>query len=95
MKISILGSGAYGIALALMFNENDCEISLWEHFEQKKEEIIKTRENASVLPGVKIPENIYITSDLAECIKDSELIVIAIPAGFVDEICVKIGRAHD
>ena len=88
MKVTILGSGAYGIALALMLNENKCEITMWERFDDKAQELIKTRENKKVLPGVKIPENIKITSDLEESMKNSELIIIAIPAGFVDEVAV-------
>ena len=90
MKVTILGSGAYGIALALMLNENKCEITMWERFDDKAQELIKTRENKKVLPGVKIPENIKITSDLEESMKNSELIIIAIPAGFVDEVSVKM-----
>lgn len=90
MKVTILGSGAYGIALALMFNKNNCDITIWERFEDKAKDIIKHRENKQVLPGVKIPDNIKITSDLEDSIIGSELIVIAIPAGFVDEVTLKI-----
>lgn len=90
MKVTILGSGAYGIALALMFNKNNCDITIWERFEDKANDIIKHRENKQVLPGVKIPDNIKITTDLEDSIIGSELIVIAIPAGFVDEVTLKI-----
>ena len=90
MKVTILGSGAYGIALALMFNKNNCDITIWERFEDNAKDIIKHRENKRVLPGVKIPDNIKITTDLEDSIVGSELIVIAIPAGFVDEVTLKI-----
>lgn len=92
MKVTILGSGAYGIALALMFNENKCDITLWEKFEEHAEQLRKTRINERVLPNVIIPKNIKIISDLEESIKDSELIVIAIPAGFVDEVAVELAK---
>lgn len=90
MKVTILGSGAYGIALSLMFNKNNCDITIWERFEDQAKEILKHRENKKVLPGVKIPDNIKITTDLEDSIIGSELIVIAIPAGFVDEVVLKI-----
>lgn len=92
MKVTILGSGAYGIALALMFNENKCDITLWEKFEEHAEQLRKSRINERVLPNVIIPKNIKIISDLEESIKDSELIVIAIPAGFVDEVAVELAK---
>lgn len=90
MKVTILGSGAYGIALSLMFNKNNCDITIWEKFEDQAKEILKHRENKKVLSGVKIPDNIKITTDLEDSIIGSELIVIAIPAGFVDEVVLKI-----
>lgn len=92
MKVTILGSGAYGIALALMFNENKCDITLWEKFEEHAKQIRETRINNRVLPNVLIPKNIKIMSDLEESIKNSELIVIAIPAGFVDEVASELSK---
>ena len=92
MKVTILGSGAYGIALALMFNENKCDITLWEKFEEHAKQLRETRINDRVLPNVLIPKNIKIMSDLEESIKNSELIVIAIPAGFVDEVAAELSK---
>lgn len=92
MKVTILGSGAYGIALALMFNENKCDITLWEKFEGHAKQLRETRINDRVLPNVLIPKNIKIMSDLEESIKNSELIVIAIPAGFVDEVAAELAK---
>ena len=41
MKVTILGSGAYGLSLALMFNENNCDITIWTKFEEEKEMLEK------------------------------------------------------
>lgn len=92
MKVTILGAGAYGIALALMFNENKCDITLWEKFDDHAKQLRETRINDRVLPNVLIPKNIKIMSDLEESIKNSELIVIAIPAGFVDEVASELSK---
>lgn len=92
MKITILGAGAYAIALSLMFNENNCDITLLEKFEEQANQLRKTRVNKQALPGVIIPENIKIESNLKESIKDSELIVIAIPAAFVDKTAKELAK---
>ena len=92
MKVTILGAGAYAIALSLMFNENGCDITLWEKFEEQANQLRKTRVNKQALPGVIIPENIKIESNLKESIKDSELIVIAIPAAFVDKTAKELAK---
>ncbi len=87
MNITILGTGAYGIALSLMFNKNNCNITMWTRNEEEKQILDTERCNKKVLPEVTIPENIKFTSNLEEAINSSKLIVIAVPAGAVDEVC--------
>lgn len=86
MKVTILGTGAYGISLALMFNKNTKNITMWTKFIDELEMLEKKRENKKVLPGIKIPENIKFTDNMKDAIKDSELIVVAIPAAFCDDV---------
>lgn len=92
MKITILGGGAYGIALALMFNENKCDITIWEKIKSQAEKLNKTRTNEKVLPNIIIPENIKITSDLEESIKNSNIIVFAIPAAYVNDTAKELAK---
>lgn len=94
MKISILGTGAYGLALALMFNKKSKNIHMWTKFKEEKEMLDKTRENKERLPGVIIPDNIVFTTKMDECIKDAELIVIAVPAGFVDNVSKELAKFY-
>lgn len=87
MKIGILGTGAYGLALAIALNKNkNNEIIMWTKLEHEKEEIETKHEYHKVLPGIHIPENIKITTNLEELASNSELIIYAIPAVFVDSI---------
>lgn len=86
MKVTILGTGAYGIALSTMFKENNCEITMWSKFEKEIEELKKYRENKKVLPGVKIDEKINLTSNIKEAVNNSNIIVCAIPAAFCDDV---------
>ena len=65
MKIGILGTGAYGLALAIALNKNkDNEIIMWTKLEHEKEEIEKYHEYHKVLPNIKIPEKKKITTSL-------------------------------
>jgi len=86
MKVTILGTGAYGIALALMFNKNTKNITMWTKIDDELEMLNKTRENKNVLPNIKIPENIQFTNNMEKAIENAELIVIAIPAAYCDDI---------
>ena len=86
MNITILGTGAYGLALALMFFRNKCSIKMWTKFDEEKEMLEEKREHTKVLPGVKIPYDIKFTTDMKDACRDADLIVIAVPAGFVDSV---------
>ena len=86
MKVTILGSGAYGLSLALMFNENNCDITIWTKFEEEKEMLEKYNEHKKVLPGIELPKHFKYTANMKEAVLGATLILIAVPAGFVDDI---------
>lgn len=90
MKIGLFGTGAYGLALSSILIKNNCEITMWTKFSEEKESLEKNRGNNSLLPGYTLDESIIITNDVEECIKDKDLLIIAIPAAFVDELCSKM-----
>lgn len=89
MKITILGSGAYGLALALAFHLNHNQVTVWTKIEAEKDEIITTRRYQKVLPDVVIPNEITITTDLS-CVKNSDLIVFAVPINFFRSTCLEL-----
>jgi len=87
MKISILGTGAYGLSIALMVHQNNNKIVMWTKFEEEKEQLIKEHSNPKLLPGITMPEDIIYTTNMEECVRDSDIILIMVPAGYVDDVC--------
>ncbi len=90
MKIAMLGTGAYGLALTSVLYDNKCDITLWTAFEDEKNMLDIERENKKRLPGFIIPNDIKITTSLEEAIKDKELIIISVPAPAVDDVSLKL-----
>ena len=90
MKIAIIGTGAYGLSLSLMFNENNCDIMMWTKLESELNELQTNHSNERVLPGIKIPENIRFTNNMKVAIADRDLIVIAVPAAYVDNVASEL-----
>lgn len=84
MKVAVLGTGAYGIALAKVVHGNKFEVSMWTKFETELNSLLKYRINKFVLPDVKIPRKIKITNNMEEAIRDASLIIVAVPAGALD-----------
>ena len=95
MKVGLFGSGAYGMALSSILAHNRCEVTMWTRFESEKEKIEKTRKNEKYIPNFKIDEGIKITSSIEECIKGNQLLIIAIPAAFVDSLCQEMAPFID
>lgn len=86
MKIGLLGCGAYGMALSSIMTDNNCDITMWTKFTEEKENLEKNRSNEKLIPNFKISDKIKITTNLQEAIVDKDLLVIAIPAAFVDDL---------
>ena len=82
MKIAIIGSGAFGIALSHVFIKNTSDITMWT-VPNEYEELIKYRTNDKVLKGIKVDDRIKISTDLKEVIKDAKIIVIVIPVKYI------------
>lgn len=91
MKISVLGAGSWGTAIAIHLNRLGHQITLWLRDKNQFEEIVSTRHNKKYL-DVDIPQEISITTDLKEAVTNSEIVVIAVPSHAVREISEKIKK---
>lgn len=87
MRIGLFGTGAYGMALSSILTHNKHEVTMWTKFEEEKKNLEKTRKNEKLIPNFKIDDSIKITTSVEECLKDKDLLIIAIPAAFVDSLC--------
>lgn len=90
MKVSVLGAGGWGTTLAVLLHYNGHNVTLWEYKKSYAKELSKRRENKIYLPGVIIPDEIKITSDLEESTLDKNLIVLAVPSQFLRKVVEKI-----
>jgi len=95
-KISILGDGGWGTALALLLAGKGYNIKLWGAFPKYVEEVRKKRENHKFLPGFKIPESVIPISDIHEACAQSEWIVLAVPSQFMRKVVhgIKKDKIH-
>lgn len=81
--VCVLGAGSWGSALAALLSENGHEVTLWSIDEKEVEMLLTYREQKDKLPGVKIPENICVTSSLSDAVAGKEVLVFAVPSVFV------------
>ena len=65
MKVFVLGTGGWGIALAMLLHQNGHEVTSWTYQQAECDLLLRERCNEKLLPGVIIPEGIEITTDMA------------------------------
>lgn len=86
MRIAVLGAGSWGTTLAILLSYNVHQVVLWSHREDQAGEMRECRENSRLLPGVFIPPEIDITSDLEYAARGAEMLVTAIPTQFLRSV---------
>lgn len=89
-KISVLGAGTWGTALAIQLAANAHEVTLWSALEREIASLSADRTKVPNLPGAVLPENISLTTDLKEACTDKELLVFAVASPFVRETAHKV-----
>lgn len=81
-KISIIGAGSWGTALAVVLHKNGHELTVWSCIESEVEMLKEEHEQVEKLPGVKLAEDIIFTTDLKSAIEGRDMLVLAVPSPF-------------
>ncbi|ADL04674.1 NAD(P)H-dependent glycerol-3-phosphate dehydrogenase [Lacrimispora saccharolytica] len=81
-KIGVIGSGSWGIALAVLLYNNGHEVTVWSALPEEISEMITTHRHHT-LPDLVLPENMMFTENLEEAMTGRDLLVTAVPSVFV------------
>ncbi len=87
--VTVLGSGGWGIALALALNNNGNKVVVWSAFEDEIAALRRDRESKKLLADVKIPESIELTTSL-DSVPMSDIVVFAVPSFAIRETAKRI-----
>lgn len=89
MKVAVIGAGGWGTALAMLLARNGSHVTLWGRDPGLVNTLAHTRENSVYLPGVILPADIGLTSDLTH-ISKAELLVVVTPSVAIRSISEKL-----
>lgn len=81
-KTAIIGAGSWGTALSLVLHTNGNEVTIWSKLEDEIKMLQEKHEHVDKLPGVKLPEDMVFTTDLAQAIKEKDYLILAVPSVF-------------
>lgn len=79
MKITVIGAGAWGTALARLLSDQN-QVTLWGHVPEWLLEIRKTHRNERFLPGIDLPHTLELESQLPRAVAEAECVVVAVPS---------------
>lgn len=88
-NIAILGSGGWGMAMAVNQLQNGHALTLWSPYAEEIESLRNMRGNARLLPGIVLPEQIGLTTDLS-CAAKADICIIAVPSGAVRSVAAAL-----
>lgn len=77
MQIQVIGGGSWGLALTRVLALNEHNVQLWCRPEDDPDSLRETRESKKFLPGVFLPESVFIAPEVNP---DAEMVVYAVPS---------------
>lgn len=89
-KVTVLGAGGWGMALALSAFNCGHEVAIWSAFENEVAQLSEKRTNERLLPGITLPDDITVTGDIS-VVNGSQITIIAVPSVAVREIARRLG----
>ncbi|MBU8696280.1 NAD(P)H-dependent glycerol-3-phosphate dehydrogenase [Bacillus pumilus] len=85
-KISVLGAGSWGTALALVLADNHHDVHMWGHRQELIDQINEKHENHDYLPDVALPASIKATTDMKQALEGTDAIIVAVPTKAIREV---------
>ncbi len=82
-NIGILGAGSWALGLGILLNDNKHDVTVWSALPEEIDILKKDHENPKFLPGVHIPEEIHLTTDLSEAAASKDVIIMAVASKFI------------
>lgn len=90
LKLCFLGGGSFGTAMANMSARNGCDSVLWVRDKRAVKYMQKHHINKKYLPNHKLDARLTFTYDLAEAVRDKDIIFVAVPSHAFREMLQKI-----
>lgn len=86
LKITIIGDGGWGTALAVVLNKNGHPVTVWGPFCDNIALIQHERENITYLPGIPLPPAIRWSSTMADALQEANIVVLAVPTQYYSDV---------
>ncbi len=91
-SVGVIGAGSFGTALAALLADKGLAVTLWSHGEDSARAIREERENKVYLPGIRLPDSLEVSTDLAAVTSGKDMVVSVPPSHVVRDVWGRVGR---
>ena len=88
-RISVIGAGSWGIALAVMLDKNGHEVKVWSHRQSQVDQMNDTH-TSDKIKGVKLPKSMEFTADIESAVNSADVVLMAVPSKATRETAGKL-----
>ena len=89
MRCVVIGSGAFGFAIAVNLLKNGNDVTVWCSSKDKLNEIHCGKE---IIPGIKIPTEMKFTDNIKDAVIDADVIYLMTSAKYIGDVTKKINK---
>ena len=90
--ITILGDGAMATVCSILLTNGGHTVKIWGAFEESIELLLQDRENRKLLPGIKLPPQVLLTANDAECFQGATMILCAVPTQYIRSVWERLKK---
>ncbi|MGZ8938028.1 MAG: NAD(P)H-dependent glycerol-3-phosphate dehydrogenase [Limisphaerales bacterium] len=94
MKVAVLGAGSWGTALGLVLARNQHVVKLWTHRADQAVELRERRVNERYLPGIALPGDWEVCTDIQLAVRGVDAVVAAVPSKAFREVMSQLGEVR-
>ena len=90
--VTILGDGAMATVCSILLTQGGNRVTMWGAFEESIERLLQNRENQRLLPGVRVPNEVNLTANDAECFRNATMVLSAVPTQYMRSVWHRVGK---
>ena len=88
-KVSIIGGGSWGIALAVLLHKNGHQVTIWSALKSEVKMLSENREH-KMMPGVILPDDVFCTGEDKAAVEDKDLLVMAVASSYTRQTAARL-----
>ena len=89
-KVAVIGCGGWGTALGILLNGIGHGVTIWGVEPEYVRQMQRTRRNPRYLPGIEIPEEVELSSEISHCVPQAQVLVAATPTMYLRSVCERL-----